>query len=223
MTIRVAIADDHALVREGLRSLLATVADVELVASCSGARQAVRAAVLERPDVLVLDVNMPDGSGVDVAREVRRVSPDTAILMLTMYDDDALVFAAMKAGAHGYVLKGADPEEVVRAIQAVASGNAIFGPGVAVRALAYLSGPTKEPAFPTLTTREREVLDLIASGLDNAAIAARLTVAPSTVGNHITSIFGKIQAASRPEAIVKARDAGMGVVGGTPVSKHREK
>jgi DNA-binding NarL/FixJ family response regulator len=211
VTIRVAIADDHALVREGLRSLLAAVPGIELVAASTGAREAMRAAVTEKPDVLVLDINMPDGSGVDVARELHRVAPDVAILMLTMYDDEALVFAALRAGAMGYVLKGADPEEVVRAIQAVASGNAILGPGVASRALEFLSRPTQEPTFPSLTPREREVLDLIASGLGNAAIASRLSVAPSTVGNHITNIFGKIQVASRPEAIVKARDAGMGL------------
>jgi DNA-binding NarL/FixJ family response regulator len=211
MTIRIAIADDHALVREGLRSLLAAVPGFELVATSTGAREAVRAAVTEKPDVLVLDINMPDGSGVDVARELSRVAPRVAILMLTMYDDDALVFAAMRAGAMGYVLKGADPEEVVRAIQAVASGSAILGPGVATRALSHLSRPTQEAAFPGLTPREREVLDLIAAGLDNSTIARRLSVSASTVGNHITNIFAKIQVASRPEAIVRARDAGMGV------------
>jgi DNA-binding NarL/FixJ family response regulator len=211
VTIRVAVADDHALVREGLRSLLATVEGIELVSSSTGAREAVRAAVTDKPDVLVLDINMPDGSGVDVARELQRLAPDVAVLMLTMYDDDNLVFAAMRAGAMGYVLKGADPQEVVRAIQAVAAGNAILGPGVAAHALAYLSRPAQEPAFPTLTPREREVLDLIAAGLSNPAIAHRLAVSPSTVGNHVTNIFGKIQVASRAEAIVKAKNAGMGL------------
>jgi DNA-binding NarL/FixJ family response regulator len=210
MTIRVAVADDHTLVREGLRALLATVDGLELVAAVPGAREAVRTAVTDRPDVLVLDINMPDGSGIDVARELRRVAPDVAVLMLTMYDDDDSVFAAMRAGAMGYVLKGADPEDVVRAIEAVASGNAIFGPGVAARALAYLSRPNREPAFPSLTPREREVLDLLAAGLGNGPIASRLAVSTSTVGNHVTSIFGKLQVASRPEAIVKARDAGLG-------------
>jgi DNA-binding NarL/FixJ family response regulator len=210
VTIRVAVADDHALVREGLRSLLATVPDIELIAIAASARDAVRIATIEHPDVLVLDINMPDGSGIDTARKLRRVAPTVAILMLTMYDDDALVFAAMRAGAMGYVLKGADSADVIRAIQAVAAGSAIFGPGIAARALAYLSRPNREPAFPSLTTREHEVLDLIASGLDNAAIATRLSIATSTVGNHITSIFGKIQVASRPEAIIRARDAGLG-------------
>ena len=211
MTIRVAIADDHALVREGLRSLLAAIPEFELVAVSIGAREAVRAAVTEKPDVLVLDINMPDGSGVDVARELNRVAPRVAVLMLTMYDDDALVFAAMSAGAMGYVLKGADPDEVVRAIEAVASGKR--DPRTRGRyAGAGLSLATQhEPAFPTLTPREREVLDLIAAGLDNSTIARRLSVSASTVGNHITNIFAKIHVASRPEAIVRARDAGMGL------------
>lgn len=210
MTVRVVVADDHSLVREGLRSLLSVVDGLELVDAVSSAGDAVRATVTSRPDVLVLDINMPDGSGIEVARELQRVAPDVAILMLTMYDDDDSVFAAMRAGAKGYVLKGADPEDVVRAIQAVATGNTILGPGVASRALAYLSRPASKPAFPTLTAREREVLDLIAAGLGNATIASRLGVAPNTVGNHVSSIFAKLQVASRSEAIVKARDAGLG-------------
>jgi len=210
MTVRVAIADDHAVVREGLRSLLAAVPGLELVSSVGTAREATRAAVTERPDVLVLDINMPDGSGIDVAGELARVAPDVHILMLTMFDDDDSVFAAMRAGAMGYVLKGADPEDIVRAIHAVAAGNAILGPGVASRTLAYMSARRDEPAFPTLTAREREVLDLIATGLGNAGIAARLGVSPNTVGNHVTSIFSKLHVASRAEAIVRAREAGLG-------------
>ncbi len=211
MTIRVALADDHALVREGLRALLAAVEGMELVAAVGGAREAVRVAVTEKPAVLVLDINMPDGSGIDVAREVQRVAPEVAILMLTMHDDDDSVFAAMRAGARGYVLKGADPEEVVHAITAVASGSVILGPGVASRALSFLTRPGREePAFPQLTAREREVLGLIAQGLGNAAIAGRLSVSPSTVGNHVTNIFAKLRVASRSEAIVRARDAGLG-------------
>lgn len=186
------------------------VEGLELVATVGGAREAVRAAVMEKPDVLVLDINMPDGSGIEVAHELQRVAPDVAIVMLTMHDDDS-VFAAMRAGARGYVLKGADPEEVVRAITAVASGSVILGAGVASRALAILNRPGREePAFPQLTSREREVLDLIAQGLGNATIAGTISVSPSTVGNHVTSIFAKMQVASRSEAIVRARDAGLG-------------
>ena len=209
--MRVAVADDHSMVREGLRALLATVDELTCVGAAATAADAVRLAVTEKPDVLVLDINMPDGSGIDALVEFQRVVPTVAVLMLTMYDDDDSVFAAMRAGAMGYVLKGADPEEVLRAIRAVAAGNAILGPGVATRALAYLSGPHRdEPAFPTLTPREREVLDLIASGRGNARIAAQLGVSPNTIGNHVTNIFAKLHVASRAEAIVRAREAGLG-------------
>ena len=211
MTVRVGVADDHSVVREGLRSLLSTVDRFALVDSVGTAAEAVKMAVTEKPDVLVLDINLPDGSGIDVAREVNHAAPNVAVLMLTMYDDDDSVFAAMRAGAMGYVLKGADPEDILRAIDAVASGNAILGPELATRVLAYLSGPRRdEPAFPILTPREREVLDLIASGLGNARIAAQLGVASSTVGNHVTNIFAKLHVASRAEAIVRAREAGLG-------------
>jgi DNA-binding NarL/FixJ family response regulator len=142
-------------------------------------------------------------------REIARVAPEVAVLMLTMFDDDESVFAAMRAGARGYVLKGAAPDNVIRAIAAVAAGEAIFGPGIARRALDYLAGPHPDKAaFPELTPREREVLDLIAAGLGNAAIALRLGLAAATVGNHITSIFAKLQVASRAEAIIRARSAG---------------
>jgi len=211
VTVRVAVADDHAIVREGLRSLIGAVDDLELVASVGGATDAVKASVTETPDVLILDISMPDGSGIDVAREVRRVAPEVAILMLTMFDDDESVFAAIRAGAMGYVLKGANPEEVLRAIRAVAAGNAILGPGVAGRTLAFLSSPrSAQPAFPELTPREREVLELIAGGLGNATIAGKLAVSPNTVANHVTSIFAKLHVASRAEAIVRAREEGMG-------------
>lgn len=211
MTVRIVVADDHALVREGLRSLLAAVDGLDLVGSAATAGEAIRLAVSERPDVLVLDINLPDRSGIEAARELQRVAPGVAVLMLTMFDDDDSVFAALRAGASGYVLKGADPEEVVRAIQAVAAGHAILGPGVASRVSAFLSGPRRdEPAFPTLTPREREVLDLIAGGLGNAGIATRLGVSPNTIGNHVTNIFAKLHVATRAEAIVRAREAGLG-------------
>jgi DNA-binding NarL/FixJ family response regulator len=158
-----------------------------------------------------MDIQMPDLTGIEATRQITRVAPEVAVLILTMFDDDESVFAAMRAGARGYVLKGAAPDNVIRAIAAVAAGEAIFGPGIARRALEYLSGPRPDQAaFPELTPREREVLDLIAAGLGNAAIAARLGLAPATVGNHITSIFGKLQVASRAEAIIRARSAGLG-------------
>ena len=211
MSIRIVVADDHAVVREGLRALIGAVDGYELVGTAATGREAVRAAVTLKPHVLVMDVNMPDGSGLEATRELSRVAPDVGVLMLTMYDDDESVFAAMRGGALGYVLKGADPENIVRAIASVAAGEAIFGPGIARRAVAYLSAPRQsEPAFPELTAREREVLDLIAAGLGNATIAARLGVSTNTIGNHVSSIFGKLRVASRAEAIVRARDAGLG-------------
>jgi DNA-binding NarL/FixJ family response regulator len=211
MTLRVAVADDHAVVREGIRALLSAQDGLELVGTAVTGAEAVRVAVIERPDVLVMDIGMPDVDGIEATRRISRAAPDVAVLVLTMFDDDESVFAAMRAGARGYVLKGAAPETLLRAIAAVAAGEAIFGPGTARRALGFLSGPrSPAAAFPELTRREREVLDLIAAGLGNAAIAARLGVAPATVGNHITSIFGKLQVASRAEAIVRARSAGLG-------------
>lgn len=211
MTIRVAVADDHALIREGLRSLVSSADDVDLLWMAATAAEASRLAASDPPDVLILDINMPDGSGIEVAADLQRSASSVAILMLTMFDDDDSVFAAIRAGAMGYVLKGADPEDLLRAISAVAAGHAILGPGVAARALVYLSAPLREePAFPSLTPRERQVLDLIASGVGNARIAAQLVVSPNTVANHVTNIFAKLHVASRAEAIVRAREAGLG-------------
>jgi DNA-binding NarL/FixJ family response regulator len=210
MSIRVVVADDHAVVREGMRALLDAVDGYELVELVATGRDAVRAAVTRRPDVLVLDINMPDGSGIDAAREIARTAPDVHVLMLTMFDDDDSVFAAIRAGAMGYVLKGADPENIIRAISAVAAGEAIFGPGVAQRAMAFLTAPREDDAFPALTPRERQVLGLIAAGVGNAGIAERLGVSPNTIANHVTNIFAKLQVASRAEAIVRAREAGLG-------------
>lgn len=211
MNVRIVVADDHAVVREGLRALIATVDGYELIDVVATGKQAVRAAVTSQPDVVVMDINMPDGSGIDATRDITRAAPGVAVLMLTMFDDDESVFAAMRAGALGYVLKGADPEDILRAIAAVAAGHAVFGPGLARRAINYLSGPAPARlAFPTLTPREREVLELIATGIGNVTIAGRLGLSPNTISNHISSIFGKLQVASRAEAIVRARDAGLG-------------
>jgi DNA-binding NarL/FixJ family response regulator len=206
MTLRIVVADDHSVVREGLRALLSAVEGYELVGTAATGAEAVKAAVTLRPDVLVMDIQMPDMTGIEATREIRRVAPTVAVLMLTMFDDDESVFAAMRAGALGYVLKGAAPESMIRAIAVVAGGEAIFGAGVATRALSYFSTPRADPrVFPELTPREREVLMLIASGLGNAAIASRLGLAANTVGNHISNIF-----ANRAEAIVRARSAGLG-------------
>jgi DNA-binding NarL/FixJ family response regulator len=211
VTLRIVAADDHSVVREGLRALLSAVEGYELVGTAATGTEAVKAAVTLRPDVLVMDIQMPDMTGIEATREIRRVAPTVAVLMLTMFDDDESVFAAMRAGALGYVLKGAAPESMIRAIAVVAGGEAIFGAGVATRALSYFSTPRADAAaFPELTPREREVLTLIASGLNNAAIASRLGLAPNTVSNHISNIFAKLQVASRAEAIVRARSAGLG-------------
>jgi len=211
VTLMIVVADDHAIVREGLRALLSAVQGYELIGTASTGAEAVRAAVTLRPDVLVMDIQMPDTTGIEATREISRVAPSVAVLILTMFDDDESVFAAMRAGALGYVLKGAAPDEMIRAIAAVAGGEAIFGAGVARRALTYLSAPrSREPAFPELTPREHEVLGLIAAGRSNPAIAAQLGVAANTISNHISNIFAKLQVASRAEAIVRARTAGLG-------------
>jgi DNA-binding NarL/FixJ family response regulator len=209
--IRVVIADDHPVVRDGLSALLASVPSVSVAGTAASGREAVHAAVTLRPDVLVMDIQMPELTGVAAAREIARAAPDVAVLMLTMFDDDDSVFAAMRAGARGYVLKGAQQDEIVRAIRAVAAGEAIFGPGIARQVLGLVSAPPAPGVpFQGLTSREREVLDLIAAGVRNAEIARRMLIAPKTVANHISAIFTKLQVTDRSEAIILARDVGLG-------------
>jgi DNA-binding NarL/FixJ family response regulator len=212
VTIRVVIADDHPIVRTGLTALLGSLPDFEVVGVAADGRAAVREVVLSKPDVALLDLRMPELDGIAATRELARVAPNVAVLVLTMHDDDDSVFAAMSAGARGYLVKGVEQEDIARAISSVAAGEAIFGPGVAQRVLAYLQSPrtSTETAFPQLTPREHEILDLIAGGHNNAAIANRLGVASKTVANSVSSIFGKLQVADRAQAIVQARDAGLG-------------
>jgi DNA-binding NarL/FixJ family response regulator len=211
MTIRILIADDHPLVRAGLQAALASLPDVEIVAEAATGSAAIREAALHQPDVVVMDLQMPDLNGIEATRELRRVVPAAAVLVLTMFDDDDWVFAAMRAGARGYVLKGAEQQEIARAIMAVAAGEAIFGPAVATRVLAYFATPPRAPTpFPELTAREREVLDLIAAGHNNHQIADQLGLSGKTVANHISAIFAKLQVADRTQAILRARDAGLG-------------
>jgi DNA-binding NarL/FixJ family response regulator len=211
MTIRILIADDHPLVRGGLKAALAPLPEMEVVAEAATGQAAIREAVLHQPDVVVMDLQMPELNGIDATRELGRVVPSAAVLVLTMFDDDDWVFAAMRAGARGYVLKGAEQHEFARAIMAVAAGEAIFGPAVATRVLAYFATPARTPTpFPELTDREREVLDLIAAGHTNHQIAERLGVSAKTVANHISAIFAKLQVADRTQAILRARDAGLG-------------
>ncbi|WP_371550821.1 response regulator [Streptomyces sp. NBC_00554] len=213
--LRVVLADDHPVVRTGLAALLESVRDgtpgVSVVGVASGGREAVRAAVTLRPHVVVMDIRMPDMNGIEATREIGRVAPAVAVLMLTMVEEDDSVFAAMRAGARGYVLKGAGQDEIVRAIRAVAAGEAIFGPGVARRVLGQLSRPLPQPdPCPALTPRERDVLTLIAAGTPNATVAARLGLSPKTVSNHMSAVLAKLGVADRAEAAAWAREAGLG-------------
>jgi DNA-binding NarL/FixJ family response regulator len=219
VTIRVVLADDHPVVRGGLRALLSTIDGIDVVGEAEDGEGAVREVQLARPDVLLVDIRMPVLDGVGATRKVRETAPETAVLVLTMYDDDATVFTAMQAGARGYLLKGADQDEIVGAIRAVASGQAIFGPGIASRVLGYFASPpvVPEPAaeqpFPGLTSRERDILTLLAGGKRTADIAAELFLSPKTVSNNLTAIFAKLEVADRAAAIIRARDHGLG---GTP-------
>ncbi len=210
MTLTVVLADDHPVVRDGLSALLGSVEGMEVVGTAANGPEAVRAAVTLRPDVLVLDVQMPGGDGVAAAAQIARVAPAVAVLMLTMFDDDGSVLAAMRAGARGYVLKGATQAEIVRAITAVAAGEAIFGPGIARRVLALLATPATADPFSQLTARERQVLELLADGLPIAGVASRLGLATKTVTNHASTVYAKLQVGSRAEAVRLARDAGLG-------------
>lgn len=215
--LRIVLADDHPVVRDGLRALLGSMTGVSVVGEASTGREAVRQAVALRPDVLVMDLQMPDLDGVAATRQIAKVAPRVAVLVLSMFDDDDNVYDAMRAGARGYLLKGAAQDEVTRAIFDVASGGAVFGPAVASRLLARLvdPGPVADVAIPQLTTRERQVLDLVAAGLANPVIATRLELSGKTVGNHLSAIFAKLNVDSRSQAIIVARDAGLGRNHGT--------
>ena len=211
--IRILIADDHGVVREGLRAVLGSEPDMEVVGeAATGEEVLVRAAEL-RPDVILMDIQMPDGNGIEATRRILETNPHVGVVVLTMFEDDDSVFSAMRAGARGYVLKAAEPAEIVKVVRTVAVGEAYFGSEIARRLMDFFSAPkpaSPEEAFPELTVREVEILDLIAHGHSNAKIAARLFVSPNTVRNHISHIFGKLQVADRAHAIVRAREAGLG-------------
>jgi DNA-binding NarL/FixJ family response regulator len=206
--IRVLVADDHPVVRDGLRALFDQLPDVDLVGEAATGREAIRAAVTERPDVVIMDLGMPDIDGFTATAEIGRVAPDVAVLVLTMTDDDRTLSRAVRAGAKGYLLKGATKDEILRAVTAVAAGEAIFGPAVARRLLEQLTAP-REP-FPQLTRREREVLGLLANGGSNSGIAHQLGLTLKTVNNLTSSIFTKLQVSGRTEAALLARDQGLG-------------
>lgn len=210
--IRILIADDHPVFRFGLRALLEAEEDTEVVAEATTGTDAVALAAELEPDVILMDLNMPDLNGLEATRRILENNPETGILVITMFDDDSVI-AAMRAGARGYILKGAEGAETLRAIRAVAHGEAIFSPAAAERMLKFMTHPPKtaaESPFPELTAREHEVLDLVAAGLTNSAIAERLVLSPKTVRNHVSNVFGKLQVADRSEAIVLAREAGLG-------------
>jgi DNA-binding NarL/FixJ family response regulator len=211
--VRIVVADDHPLYRRGLAALLAAQEGWAVVAEEVDGIGAVTTAHATQPDVVVMDLRMPGLDGIEATRRIVATSPHVAVLVLTMFDDDASVFAAMRAGARGYLLKGADQTEIVRAVGAVADGEAIFGASVAARILEFFAAPRPrgtEVVFPQLTVREHEVLDLIAAGRSNAELAAALVLSPKTVRNHVSNIFSKLQVADRAQAIVLARDAGLG-------------
>ena len=206
------VADDHELFVHTASAMLRADPSFEVVGTAADGGAAVAAAVEHQPDVVLMDLNMPVMNGIDATRQLRDAAPHVAVLMLTMYDDDESVFAAMRAGARGYVLKGARQDELARAVMAAAAGEVLFGQAIARRMVDYFSAATapSTEAFPGLTDREQEVLDLLAAGRDNTFIAVQLYLSAKTVRNYVSSILTKLQVATRSEAIVKARDAGFG-------------
>ncbi|NYJ08937.1 response regulator [Petropleomorpha daqingensis] len=212
--IRVVLADDHPVFAEGLRTVLEAETDVRVVAVAGTGRAAVEAATAEVPEVAVLDIAMPDGDGLWATARLREAGLPTRVLVLTMSDDAESVFAALRAGAAGYTVKGAGPDEVVAAVRAVARGEVLFGQGVAERMLRHFTRAATTGPFPQLTEREHEVLDLLARGLDNPAVARRLALSGKTVRNHVSNIISKLQVVDRTAAIIRARDAGLGGVPG---------
>ena len=211
--LTVIIADDHQFFRDGVRALLDAQLDMQCVGEAATGEEAVRLSAEVQPDVVLMDMQMPGMSGVEATRQILRSSPQIRILMVTMFEDDHLVFAAMRAGARGYLLKGARHEDMVRAIRAAGSGDAIFSPGIAVKLVDYFAAlqPGHSPqVFPELSSREREILQLLAQGYKNAEIADRLVVSPKTVRNYVSNIISKLQVADRAQAILRAKEAGLG-------------
>ena len=209
--LTVLIADDHPVFRKGLRALLAAMPDTEIVGEATRGEEAVRLAEQLQPDVVLMDLRMPGGGGLEAIRQIVNTSPHIGILVVTMFEDDDSVFAAMRAGARGYVLKDMDDEDIARAIVAVGNGDAIFSPAIARRMMSFFSARPALPVeiFPDLTESERNVLRLMAQGANNDAIAHELGFSTKTVRNYVSNIFGKLQVADRAQAIVKAREAGL--------------
>jgi DNA-binding NarL/FixJ family response regulator len=210
--ITILIAEDHPLYRKGMRSLLDSLPDFEVVGEAASGQSAVQQAAELQPDIILMDLQMPEGSGLEAIRTVTSASPNIRILVVTLFEDDDSVFAALRAGARGYLLKDSDEDELVRAIRAVANNEAIFSPAIANRVLSYFAAQPSLPKtlFPGLTDREREILRLIAHGDSNAQIAGKLSLSQKTVSNYVSNIFSKLQVADRANAIIKAREAGVG-------------
>ena len=208
----IVLADDHPLVRQGLRAVLESTDDLQVLAEAATGDEAVRLCVEHRPDVILMDLQMPGMHGIAATREVTRVAPRTAVLVLTMFEDDDTIFGAVSAGAAGYLLKGADGADIVAAVRAAAAGQAVFGAALAKRLPGWFrQGATgRQGPFPELTGRERDILDGVAAGLTNAEIGAKLFLSPKTVANNVTVILDKLQVSHRAEAIVRAREAGLG-------------
>jgi DNA-binding NarL/FixJ family response regulator len=211
--LRILVADDHPLFRDGLRALLSSVPQLEIVDEATTGEEAVERALELQPDIVLMDLHMPGLNGIDATRRIAEASPHVGVLVLTMIDDDDAVFAAMRAGARGYLVKGSQQAEIVHAVRAVGAGEAVFGPAIARRLIEYFSfsAGRRPQAFPQLTPREHEVLELIAQGESNQAIARRFTLSEKTVRNHVSTIFTKLRVADRAQAIVKAREAGIGI------------
>ncbi|HEY7223561.1 MAG TPA: response regulator transcription factor [Micromonosporaceae bacterium] len=215
--VRLVIADDHPVFRSGLRAMLDVEDGLEVVGEASSGTDVVALCREVQPDLVLMDLNMPGLDGVSATREILHESPHVRVLVLTMFDDDDSVFAAMRAGAHGYLLKGANHDEVRHAVHVVAAGGAMFGPAVAQRVIDFFARPRPAGtalAFPQLTDREHEILDLLAHGHANQAIATRLHLSPKTVRNHVSNIFTKLAVADRAQAIIRAREAGLGGASG---------
>jgi DNA-binding NarL/FixJ family response regulator len=212
-SLRVLVADDHPFFRDGLRSLLTSSPDTELVGEASTGEEAISLVSELQPDVVLMDIQMPRISGIEATRKIVQECPRVRILVVTMFEDDGTVFRAMRAGARGYLLKGANYAEMLRALKAVGNGEAIFSPGIATRLTNFFADirPASLPqVFPELSDREREVLDLIAQGHKNSEIAKRLYLSPKTVRNHVSNILSKLQVVDRTQAIIRAREAGLG-------------
>jgi DNA-binding NarL/FixJ family response regulator len=211
--IKILLADDHTLFRDGLRALFGSLPDTAVIGEAADGAGAIAQAEELQPDVVLMDIQMPGVNGIEATRQIVHTSPHIGVIMVTMFEDDDSVFAAMRAGARGYVLKGADQEEMVRAIRAVARGEALFGQAIAARLQDFFAESKRQfaaAAFPELTERELEVLELIAQGYNNATIARELSITVKTVRNHVSNILNKLQVVDRAQAIIRAREAGFG-------------